>query len=352
MPTACNGRAEPYKPFHPQTHGFGVLVLFYKKEHLPSSSDITQAAPVRFTLRQIRYFVAAAETGSITLASDKIHISQPSISAAISALELDYGIQLFVRHHAQGLSLTPQGQSFLEAARALLLQAGELEATALELASKVSGLLEIGCLSTVYPLLVPELVQALRRRHEGAGVHAVAGHQPELMERLRRGDIALALTYDLDLPPDLEFIGLARVPPYAFVAARHRLARRRAVSFEELAGEPYLLLNMPASRDYFLSLFQQEGVSPRIAGRFEHLDVVRSLVARGDGFGIANVKPRNHASLDGNRLVYLRLTGSPRALVLGLAMAPGLRRTQTTDAFVALCRELIRDDRIPGADAP
>ena len=104
------------------------------------------------------------------------------------------------------------------------------------------------------------------------------------MEKLRRGEIALALTYDLDLPPDLEFIGLARVPPYAFVAADHPLARRRAVSIEELASDPYLLLNIPASRDYFLALFRQAGVSPRIGGRFEHLDVIRSLVARGEGY--------------------------------------------------------------------
>ncbi len=303
---------------------------------------------MRFTLRQIRYFVAAAETGSIVRASEQIHISQASISAAISGLETDYGIQLFIRHHAQGLSLTRQGQDFLSQAKALLLQAGEVEATALELTSKVGGLLELGCLSTVFPLLVPELVQILRTRHEGAGVHAIAGHQAELMEKLRRGEIAVALTYDLDLPPDLEFIGLARVPPYAFVAADHPLARRRTVSIEELASDPYLLLNIPASRDYFLALFRQAGVSPRIGGRFEHLDVIRSLVARGEGFGLANVQPRNRASLDGHPLAYLQLPAELRALTLGLAMAPGLRPTQTTKAFVALCRELIRDDHIPG----
>jgi DNA-binding transcriptional LysR family regulator len=303
---------------------------------------------LRFTLRQIRYFVAAAETGSIVRASEQIHISQASISAAISGLEADYGIQLFIRHHAQGLSLTRQGQHFLGHAKALLLQAGEVEATALELASKVGGLLELGCLSTLFPLLVPELVQALRARHEGAGVHAIAGHQPELMEKLRRGEIALALTYDLDLPPDLEFIGLAHLPPYAFVATGHPLARRRTVSLKELGAEPYLLLDMPASRDYFLALFRQAGVPPRIGGRFEHLDVIRSLVARGEGFSLANAQPRNRASLEGHQLAYLQLPGDLRALALGLATAPGLRPTQTTKAFVALCHELIRDDHIPG----
>lgn len=68
---------------------------------------------MRFTLKQIEYFVAAAETGSITAASRRVHISQPSISAAIAQLEAVFGITLFIRHHAAGLSLTQEGHSFL-----------------------------------------------------------------------------------------------------------------------------------------------------------------------------------------------------------------------------------------------
>jgi DNA-binding transcriptional LysR family regulator len=60
----------------------------------------------RFAQRQLAYFVAAGEAGGITLASERVHISQPSISAAITQLEHEFGVQLFIRHHAQGLSLT------------------------------------------------------------------------------------------------------------------------------------------------------------------------------------------------------------------------------------------------------
>ncbi|MBE7246969.1 MAG: LysR family transcriptional regulator, partial [Actinomycetospora chiangmaiensis] len=61
---------------------------------------------MRFTLRQLEYFIAAGQTGSITLASERIHISKPSISTAIAHLERELSVQLFVRHHAQGLTLT------------------------------------------------------------------------------------------------------------------------------------------------------------------------------------------------------------------------------------------------------
>lgn len=76
--------------------------------------------PLRFTLRQLEYFVAVGECGSIALAAEKVNVSSPSISAAIAQLEAEFGLQLFVRRHAQGLSLTQGGMRFMDDARALL----------------------------------------------------------------------------------------------------------------------------------------------------------------------------------------------------------------------------------------
>ena len=75
---------------------------------------------MRYTLRQIEYFIATAETGSITLASERVNISQPSISTAIAHLEEELGTQLFIRRHAQGLSLTPAGRAVLAEAKRLV----------------------------------------------------------------------------------------------------------------------------------------------------------------------------------------------------------------------------------------
>ena len=66
--------------------------------------------PLRFTFRQLEYLVAVGEAGTIAMASQRINVSSPSISAAISQLEAEFGTLLFVRHHAQGLTLTPGGQ--------------------------------------------------------------------------------------------------------------------------------------------------------------------------------------------------------------------------------------------------
>jgi DNA-binding transcriptional LysR family regulator len=304
---------------------------------------LKEPAMMRFTLKQIEYFVAAAETGSITLASERVHISQPSISSAVSTLEAEFGVQLFIRHHAQGLSLTAQGQRFLREAKSLLLQAEELTAAATQLSTKVGGVLTLGCLTTLYPLVIPEMIQAFKARHRAVRIEAIAGDQAGLFEQLRTGRLSLALSYDMDVPADLEFTPLATLPPFAFVSVRHPLARRERVTMEQLAAHPFLLLDLPISRDYFLSLFHRVGLVPPIAGRFEHMEVIRSLAARGEGFGLANAQPRNRSSLDGGKLAYLVLDGDPRPLMLGILMVKNTRCTQTMDAFIAQCHEIIRD---------
>ncbi|NOR30503.1 MAG: LysR family transcriptional regulator, partial [Sulfitobacter sp.] len=76
--------------------------------------------PLRFTLRQLEYFVAVGELGSIAQAAEKVNVSSPSISAAITQLEKEFGLPLFVRQHAQGLSLTQAGRRMMEQATHIL----------------------------------------------------------------------------------------------------------------------------------------------------------------------------------------------------------------------------------------
>lgn len=303
---------------------------------------------MRFTLKQIAYFVAAAETGSITLASEKVNISQPSVSSAISGLEADFGIQLFIRHHAQGLSLTNEGHRFLREARGLLLQAEELQNAATEISTRVAGPLEIGCLTTLFPLVIPELLHTFKGRHPNARINPRAGNQTELFGNLRNGQISMLLTYDMNIPPDMDFLPLAPLAPYAYVAATHRLARRRSVRLEELNEDLFILLDLPLSRDYFLSLFRQSGLNPKIGGRFPHIDVIRSLVARGEGFSLANAQPKNQSSLDGGKLSYLALEETLKPLVHGIATLKDARRTPTLSAALTLCEELLLDKPLPG----
>ena len=307
---------------------------------------------MRFTLRQLEYFVAAGETGSITLASERIAISQPSISTAISHLENELGVQLFVRHHAQGLSLTPAGRHLLREAKALLQQAEGLYDAAGEASGQIRGRITVGCLVTLAPMMIPELSHSFMAAFPDVTVHQVEDDQESLLEGLRRAEIDVALTYDLQLSDDIAFQALATLPPHVLVGADHPLAARPKVSLAELAEVPMILLDLPFSREYFLALFMAEGLAPNIQARSAHQDVVRTMVANGYGYALFNARPRSDEALDGRRLVRVPLAGRHRPMALGLATAARVKPSRLIEAFRAHCRSVVSDSYIPGMEPP
>ena len=122
---------------------------------------------LRYSLRQLRYFVVTAEALSFTAAARRLHISQPSISTALADLEVSFGVQLFIRHHASGLSLTQAGRDLLGQARNLLKNAEELQMAAREMDGGMSGAITLGCLVSLAPPLMPRLISRFIERARG-----------------------------------------------------------------------------------------------------------------------------------------------------------------------------------------
>jgi DNA-binding transcriptional LysR family regulator len=294
---------------------------------------------MRFTLRQLEYVVAAAEAGSVTLAAARVHASQPTVSAAIAGVERALGMQLFVRHHAQGLSVTPAGLEFVREAGSVLRHAAELDEIAVRLRDEVSGPLGVGCLITLAPLIAPRLCGSFEQRHPAVRIELAEAGQDDLLARLRDGSLAVGLTYDLGLAEDIEFEHLAELPPLALMARSHPLAANRVVTLERLAKEPMVLLDLPLSRDYFHSLFAARGVEPLIARRSPHMEVVRALVGNGFGYSLVNARPSNDRALDGAELAIVPIRGAHRPMRLGIATLRGLRSTRAALAFREHCRE-------------
>ncbi|MDO6966745.1 LysR family transcriptional regulator [Rhizobium alvei] len=307
---------------------------------------------MRFTLRQLEYFIAAGETGSITQASDRINISQPSISTAISQLEQELEVQLFIRHHAQGLSLTPAGRVLLIEAKRLVEQAESLYAAASEASEEVRGLLNVGCLTTLAPMILPELSLSFMSAFPKASIRPHADHQETLLSGLNRAMIDVAITYDLQIPPEIEFTPLVDLPVHALVGESHPLARHSAVTLAELAELPLILLDLPLSSEYFMALFMKEGLQPNIAFRFPQFDVIRTMVANGYGYTLANVTPRSDMALDGRRVVRVRLSGDHRPMTIGFATLRQLRKSRLLSAFATHARSFISESYIPGMVAP
>lgn len=303
---------------------------------------------MQFTLKQLSYFVAAGEAGSILRAAENIHVSQPSISNAITHLEDVFQIQLFIRHHAQGMSLTTAGSQIMDKARTLLRDAGELKSFAGMLSEQVFGSINVGCFTPLAPIVTPELCHGFMQTHDGVEVNVSEGNQVELLSGLKKGAIDLALTYDLQLESDVAFTALVELKPYLLLAADHPLANRKSLALAALAEENFILLDLPLSDNYFMSLFDGHNLKPRIYARTGQLEVQRGLVAQGYGYSLANVRPLNRKSLDGSELKYVPLSGYNPGLTLGIATLGNVKKTIVVDIFSQFCREQINVKNIPG----
>lgn len=305
-------------------------------------------AQMPFTLRQIEYFVAAVDAGTITEAALTIPVAQSSVSSAVAQLEAALGVQLFVRHHAQGISLTPEGRQFVERARALLREADELERFASDLTAEVKGTLNLGCLVTLAPLVAPQLCKRFRDRHPAVNVEMTEAGQSQLVSGLQSGQLSVALTYDLELDPGISFTPLATLPPVAIFAADHPLAANSTVTIQELVEEPLVLLDLPLSSDYFRRLFSDLGLKPTVAHRSMHPEVIRTMVANGFGYSIVNARPSIAVSLDGRPLVIKPIAGSPEPMIMGLARLKDLRPTRLVEAFEQHCHAAVASSTLPG----
>lgn len=290
-------------------------------------------------LRQLHCFVAAADSGTMTGAAERLHLSQSAVSLSVAALERRLGAQLLVRRRARTLLLTPAGRRLLPAARELLAHAGETLRHAAE-PSGVAGPLVVGCFSTVAPLLLPGLLQSFTAAHPEVVVDFLDGPVPELEEAMRRGACDLAIVDALGLSPDMEHETLYRARAYALFAAADPLAGREAVALAELAERDMILFDLPPSGDYLTRVFADQGLTPRIRHRTSSHELVRALVGRGLGFALLLSRPAHDLSHEGLPLAAVPLAGDDVSEnAFALARLRGSRLSRQAAAFARHCRE-------------
>ncbi|MEI2418252.1 LysR family transcriptional regulator [Orrella sp. JC864] len=256
-----------------------------------------------YTLRQLKYFVTTVECGSVAQASRQLFIAQPAIAAAIKSLETSFGVQLCIRHPAQGISLTPAGARFHRKAQMLLRMAREFEHEALADSDVLSGQIDIGCFETVAPLYLPSLIAGFRHRYPGVSIRLHDGEQQELIQGMTGGRFDLCILYDSELDGTIDTDPLTPPRrPYVLLPQGHRLAGQAQVRLRELATEPMVLLDVLPSRKYFIRIFEALGLSPNIAFSSPSIEMVRGMVGQGFGFSVLVTRPRSDLTYDGKRL--------------------------------------------------
>ncbi|MCG7205078.1 LysR substrate-binding domain-containing protein [Streptomyces arenae] len=299
-------------------------------------------SPVGFTLVQLRYFLVAAERGSVTEASLELHIAQSAVSTAIYNLEQELQVQLFIRRRGRGLTLTPAGERVQQQAYELLARAREVEREARGEGEGFSGPVAVGCFVTLAPYYLPPLLSECTRRYPDIEIEVLEEETDQLVQALGAGRIDFALTYDLGLAPRTELHSetIARAPAYVIVPADHPLAGRETVELSELSAEPLVLLDLPHSRDYFSSLVAATGTAPDVRYRTNSYETVRSLVARGVGYSVLNQRPATAQTYGGGEIATLELRDDSPPLEVKLASVEGMTMTARARAVMELLREI------------
>jgi len=286
------------------------------------------------TLRQLEYAVAVGRHGTVTAAAESLHVSQPALSVALAQLEAHLGKPLFLRRSGGPVTPTSFGRGFLEQAEAHLVGLSQMMAGDSAPATPV----RLAIFEDLAPVVLAPLLRRLH--HPDLPIAPQVLGFEALTNGLKRGNIDLAITWDLGLEDGMPRHELARVPPHALVAEGHALAGHAAVSLRELAAHPLVLADQGLSLGHIRALFSQRGLTPRIAHRTATLELMRSFAANGLGVGLSYTRPAPRISADGLPLVLLPVLDAGDGEPVVLAQALGNPLSITAERLAQAIRGL------------
>lgn len=277
-----------------------------------------------FTLRQLQFFIAAAEAGSVSGAARALSISQSSVTEAIRSLEDDLGVTLFDRQ-ARGLLITHKGSAFLRHARQILSDVSNARNSFQQDAEAAPGRLSLGVTSLVAGYVLSDILQRFRRAFPQVDLQVVEDNGDYLQHLLIGGelDVAVLLTSSVKDRMALHVESLVVSPYRLWLPLGHRLVQQEAIALDELAGEPLIQLMVDEIEVSTRSLMAALAVKPKIAFRTRSVEAVRSLVATGAGIAILPSLVYRPWSLEGDRIEIRDVSGDLPSVQVGLAWRRG-----------------------------
>ena len=272
-------------------------------------------------LRHLRYFVRVAEAENVSRAALKLHISQPAVSRQVRDLEDEIGLPLLKRV-GKSVQLTEAGRVFLNEARAILERTDEALRNVRALDERRHVDLHVGYSSWGIDRLFHIILNAFKCAMPNVRVRLHDCHVEANVDALLAGKLELAFIFVAPKPGalrGLRFLELSREHIRLAVAPTHPLARRRAVSIEEAARQPFIVLVPEQFPDYHFfidAVFASTNKKPTIVEEHESVASLISAVEGGRGVGLAGDR---FGHLFGQRVKILPLTPDPKMISIGLA---------------------------------
>src|ERR1700716_3871882 len=246
-------------------------------------------------LRHLRYFVAVADAGNMTVAAQRmLHTSQPSLSRQIRDLEDEVGAQLLTRR-ARGIELTPAGRAFLDHARLVLMQVEAAAEAARRVAHPAKPCFAMGFLTGHELTWMPEALRILRDELPNIDVMISSQYSPPLADGLSKGKIDAAFLRREKGVPELAFRPLVMEPLMVVLPSDHRLAALKAISPRDLGGETFVSVanTAPVLRGVIDDYLKRSGVNNTPAHEVDHVVMGVSLIASTGGVGLLPAYAQN-----------------------------------------------------------
>lgn len=292
-------------------------------------------------LRHLRYFVAVAEEGSLTVAAEKrLHTAQPSLSRQIRDLEYRVGVPLLTRS-TRGVELTAAGRAFLDHARLALAQVDAAREAARRAAQPAKPMLALGFLTGQEIEWLPAAMRILRDDLPKIDIHVSSGYSPDLADALMRGKLDLAFMRREPNAADLEFKVVAREPLIVAMPSDHRLASRKTIRLREIARETYIGISAtaPELQRVIAQYLRRSKVELKASHEVDNLAMAMSLVASTRGVALLPAYAKNFLPW---AVISRPLHGEPPAidLVIGYNRA---NESPTLKLFLSRVDQLVED---------
>ena len=295
-------------------------------------------------IRQLRAFVAIAETGTFTAGALRVHVTQAAISMQIRQLESEIGARVFVRA-PRHVILTEAGEQLLRRARHILREHDAALDEIAELAGAERGRLRIGSASAmVLTEQLPAILKELRKQHPAAEISVTSGTSEVLVDQILAGEVDIAF---VSLPVDVRGIKTERLSEDQLVAIaspRHRLAKQRTIDAYTLAGERLILGERGGNtRRLIDQFFAQAGVTLRVAMELSRQQAIKRMVEEDMGVGIVPLQSVKE-EVEKGRLIRWWIEGAHINWELGIAQLSNGYDSPIMQKFVSLAHRNFASD--------
>ena len=301
---------------------------------------------MELSLRQIRYFIAAADAGQVSKAAKNLNVSQSVVTTSIKQLEEMVGSNLFERHQS-GISLTYEGNRFLDHARHIIQSVDEAMRIPKRVREDVSGNINLAVTYTVAGYFIPKLLAQFTRSFPNIKVSMTETDRTNIEEGLVTGgfDISVMLTSNIINHEEIAHVALLQSRRRLWVNSNHEFLKKQTVTLQEISEQPYIMLTVDEASNTAQRYWNKTPYKPDTIFRTSSVEAVRSMVANGMGVSVLSDMVYRPWSLEGRQVGVIDVSDRVPTMDVGMAWSIEREQSDAVKSFVEFMHLVMGSDQ-------